>query len=45
VVRLGLDRALVSQDLAAEALAVATMMLQDLDGWGRLFRGKATETT
>jgi hypothetical protein len=41
--RLNLERALVSQDLGAEGLAVATMMLQDLEGWGRLFRGKATE--
>lgn len=41
--KLDLTRPLVSQDLGAEALNVATIMLQDLDGWGRLFRGKATE--
>jgi hypothetical protein len=43
VQRLNIHRPLVSQDLGAEALGVATMMLRDLDGWGRLFRGKATE--
>jgi hypothetical protein len=44
---LGLDtqRPFVSQDLAAEATAVATMMLQDLDGWARLFRVKGMEAS
>jgi hypothetical protein len=41
--RLDLSRPSVSQDLGAETLAVATLMLQDLEGWGRLFRGKAME--
>jgi hypothetical protein len=43
VVRLNLARPSVSQDLGAEALAVANIMLQDLEGWGRLFRGKSPE--
>jgi hypothetical protein len=43
VKRLDLSRPSVSQDLGAETLAVATLMLQDLEGWGRLFRGKAME--
>jgi hypothetical protein len=41
--RLCLTRPSVSQDLGAEALTVATIMLQDVEGWGRLFRGKAME--
>lgn len=45
VTRLDLNRALVSQDLGAQAAAVATLMLQDLDGWGRLFRGKLMEAS
>jgi hypothetical protein len=36
-------RALVSQDIGAEAALVATLMLQDLDGWARLFRVKVME--
>jgi hypothetical protein len=45
VARLDTNRALVSQDLGAHAATVATFMLQDLDGWGRLFRGKLMEAT
>ncbi|MGO9008218.1 MAG: hypothetical protein ACLQIQ_12010 [Beijerinckiaceae bacterium] len=33
-------RPLVSQDFGLEAVAVAMLMLQDLDGWARLFRVK-----
>lgn len=43
VARLNLQRPLVSQDLGAEAAAVAATMLSDLEGWGRLFRGKLME--
>jgi hypothetical protein len=43
VERLGASRPLLSQDLGAEAAAVATIMLQDLDGWARLFRVKSLE--
>jgi hypothetical protein len=43
VARLNLNRPLVSQDLGAEAAAVAATMLRDLEGWGRLFRGKLME--
>jgi hypothetical protein len=43
VQRLNLNRPSVSQDLGAEALSVALVMLQDVEGWGRLFRGKAME--
>ncbi|MGA1984145.1 MAG: hypothetical protein ABSG84_16980 [Acidobacteriaceae bacterium] len=45
VSRLDTSRPLVSQDLGAQAAAVATSMLQDLDGWGRLFRGKLMEAS
>jgi hypothetical protein len=38
-------RSLLSQDLVAEAASLATIMLQDLDGWARLFRVKGIETT
>jgi hypothetical protein len=41
--RLNPDRVLVSQDIGNEAALVATLMLQDLDGWARLFRVKAME--
>jgi hypothetical protein len=41
--RLNPQRTLVSQDIGAEAALVATLMLQDLDGWARLFRVKAME--
>ena len=43
VERLNLKRTLVSQDLGAEAAAVAMLMLQDLEGWARLFRVKGLE--
>jgi hypothetical protein len=45
VARLDTNRPLVSQDLGTQAAAVATFMLQDLDGWGRLFRGKLMEVS
>jgi hypothetical protein len=45
VARLDTSRVLVSQDLGALAAVVATLMLQDLDGWGRLFRGKLMEAS
>jgi hypothetical protein len=45
VLRLDVNRALVSQDLGSQAANVATLMLQDLDGWGRLFRGKQMDAT
>lgn len=41
--RLNPNRVLVSQDIGSEAALVATLMLQDLDGWARLFRVKAME--
>jgi len=43
VERLDTTRPLASQDLGAEAAAVATLMLQDLEGWARLFRVKGME--
>jgi hypothetical protein len=43
IARLNPTRTLVSQDIGAEAALVATLMLQDLDGWSRLFRVKAME--
>ena len=43
VARLNPGRVLVSQDYGAEAALVATLMLQDLDGWARLFRVKGVE--
>ena len=45
VERLNLQRPLVSQDLGAIAASVAATMLQDLEGWGRLFRGKQMEAS
>jgi hypothetical protein len=45
VKRLNLERPLISQDLGAEALTVATIMLRDLEGWGRLFHGKILEAS
>ena len=42
--RINLKRPLASQDLGAEADAVASLMLQDLEGWQRLFRVKIIET-
>jgi hypothetical protein len=41
--RINLSRPLASIELGREALEVATLMLQDLEGWGRLFRGKLME--
>jgi hypothetical protein len=43
VERLNPQRPLVSQDIGAEAALVATLMLQDLEGWARLFRVKGME--
>jgi hypothetical protein len=43
VKRLNPERPMVSQDLGAEAAAVAILMLQDLEGWARLFRVKGME--
>lgn len=43
VERLDPARPLASQDFCAEAADVATLMLQDLDGWARLFRVKGVE--
>jgi hypothetical protein len=42
--RIDLRRPLASQDLGVEADSVASMMLQDLEGWQRLFRVKMIET-
>ncbi len=42
--RIDLKCPLASQDLGVEADAVASTMLQDLEGWQRLFRVKAIET-
>jgi hypothetical protein len=42
-IRKDLPRPLAFQDLGAEAQRVAILMLQDLEGWARLFRGKAIE--
>jgi hypothetical protein len=41
---MGLDRPLAAQDLGAEATQVATLMLQDLEGWARLFWVKGVES-
>jgi hypothetical protein len=40
-----LGRSLASQDLGEEAYAVAALMLQDLEGWQRLFRIKNLEAS
>jgi hypothetical protein len=45
VLRLKMTKPLASQDLGYEAAAVATIMLQDLDGWARLFRLKGAEVS
>jgi len=45
VERLNPSRPLASQDLGAEAAFVATLMLQDLQGWARLFRVKSMEAS
>lgn len=41
--RVNMDRALAAEDIGAETQAVATLMLQDLDGWSQLFKVKAIE--
>jgi hypothetical protein len=41
--RVNLDRALAAEDIGAETYAMAGLMLQDLDGWSRLFKVKAIE--
>jgi len=43
VERIDPRRPLAFCDLGAEAHGVAVLMLQDLEGWARLFRGKAIE--
>ncbi|WP_407050897.1 hypothetical protein [Methyloraptor flagellatus] len=43
VARIAGGRPLASQALGSEATAVTTLMLQDLEGWARLFRIKAAE--
>jgi hypothetical protein len=43
VTRLNPTRPLSSQDLGAEATFVALLMLQDIQGWARLFRIKGME--
>jgi hypothetical protein len=42
-VRKDVPRPMAFYDLGAEAQTVAILMLQDLEGWARLFRGKAIE--
>jgi len=41
--KLSLDTPLASQELGAIAVNVATLMLQDVDGWARVFRVKVVE--
>ncbi len=41
--RVNLQRPLAAEDVGAETQAAATLMLQDLDGWSRLFKVKAIE--
>lgn len=41
--RLDLRRPMASQDLGAETARVATLMLQDLEGWAQLFQVKVVE--
>jgi len=43
VIRLEMMRPLASQDLGAEVAGVTALMLQDLEGWARLFRIKGAE--
>jgi len=43
IARLDPTRPLASQELGVEVLDVATRMLQDVDGWARLFRVKLVE--
>ncbi len=42
--RMGSARPLLSQELSAEAVRVAALLLQELDGWSRVFRVKVMET-
>ena len=42
-IRRDVPRPMAFHDLGAEAQTVAILMLQDLEGWARLFRGKAIE--
>jgi hypothetical protein len=44
IARMRLDPPLAAQDLGAEATQVATLMLQDLEGWARLFWVKGVES-
>jgi hypothetical protein len=37
------NAALASQTLGAALAGVATLMLEDLQGWARLFRGKVLD--
>jgi hypothetical protein len=41
--RAHLRRAFIAEDLGTDTYMVAMLMLQDLEGWARLFRGKAIE--
>jgi hypothetical protein len=41
--RMNVGRAFAAQDLGVEGAQVATLMLQDLEGWARLFRVKGVE--
>ncbi len=43
ITQLNLERALAAEDVGAETHAAATLMLQDLEGWSRLFKVKAIE--
>ncbi len=43
--RLNPARPLVSQDLGTEAVALATPLLPDLEGWARLFRVNGVDVT
>jgi hypothetical protein len=42
-IRKDVPRSMAFHDLGAEAQTIAILMLQDLEGWARLFRGKAIE--
>ena len=42
-IRKDVPRPMAFHDLGAEAQIIAILMLQDLEGWARLFRGKAIE--
>jgi hypothetical protein len=43
ITRIRLQRPLAAEDIGTETYAVATLMLQDLEGWSRLFKVKAIE--